>query len=203
MKGPVRPSLATVLAAAVLASAIVLGGRAAADDTEPEITSWMLPPSTRPVWGLLDVDRVRGSGPPLETMDSLTGNWRGYRDWLSNEYGLSLVGNYTSECAGNPIGGTDNAVVKLDSNGNVLWSQPVNNTPEAYFHQMPIIDGNQHILFNSSDGYVYAFDTSGNQLWKVAASGVALGGMSFGSMAIGKDGTLYVPGNDGTLYALK
>src|SRR5262249_31910144 len=53
MKGPVRPSLATVLAAAVLASAIVLGGRAAADDTEPEITSWMLPPSTRPVWGLL------------------------------------------------------------------------------------------------------------------------------------------------------
>jgi len=75
MKGPVRPSLATVLAAAVLASAIALAGRAAADDTEPEIKSWMLPPSTRPVWGLLDFERVRGSAPSMEQADSLTGNW--------------------------------------------------------------------------------------------------------------------------------
>src|SRR5262249_48453650 len=72
--GLVRPSLATVLAAVALASAIALGGRAAADDTEPEITSWMLPPSTHPLFGLLETDRVRGSGPPLETADSLTRN---------------------------------------------------------------------------------------------------------------------------------
>jgi porin len=110
MKGPVRPSLATVLAAAALASAIAHAGRAAADDTEPEITSWMLPPSTRPVWGLLQIDRVRGSGPPLETVDSLTGNWRGYRDRLRDENGLAVVGNYTSESAGNPVGGNRQGV---------------------------------------------------------------------------------------------
>src|SRR5262249_47401008 len=103
MKGPVRPSLATVLAAAMLASAIALAGRAAADDTEPKIQSWMLPPSTRPIWGLLDSDRVRGSGPSLEQADSLTGNWRGYRDLLRDEYGLAMVGDYTSESAGNPV----------------------------------------------------------------------------------------------------
>ena len=117
-----RPSLATVLAAVVLASAIALAGSAAADETEPEITSWMLPPSTRPEWGLLDVDRVRGSGPPLETMDSLTGNWRGYRDRLSDEFGLSLVGNYTSECAGNPVGGQRQGVTYTHNIGLALFA---------------------------------------------------------------------------------
>src|SRR5262249_51904433 len=124
MKGPVRSSLATVLAAAVLASAIALAGSAAADETEPEITSWMLPPSTRPVWGLLDVDRVRGSGQPLETVDSLTGNWRGYRDRLSNEFGLSLVGDYTSECAGNPVGGRRQGVTYTHNTGLALFADP-------------------------------------------------------------------------------
>jgi hypothetical protein len=68
-------------------------GHTAADDTEPEpkITSWMLPQSTHPVWGLLDAERVRGSGPALETADSLTGNWHGYRDRLSYNYGLSMT----------------------------------------------------------------------------------------------------------------
>jgi len=106
----VRPSLATVLAAAALASAIAHAGLAAADDTEPEITSWMLPPSTRPVWGVLEIDRARGSGPELGTADSLTGNWRGYRDRLRDEYGLAVVGNYTSESAGNPVGGNRQGV---------------------------------------------------------------------------------------------
>src|SRR5262249_2982927 len=105
MKGPVRPSLATVLAAAVLASAVALAGPAAADDTEPQIQSWMLPPSTRPIWGILDSERARGSGPSLMQADSLTGNWGGYRDRLRDEYGLAVVGDYTSESAGNPVGG--------------------------------------------------------------------------------------------------
>ena len=70
MKGPVRLRLATVLAAAVLASEIAIAGSAAADDTEPQITSWMLPPSTRHVWGILDFERARGSGPGWEQADS-------------------------------------------------------------------------------------------------------------------------------------
>src|SRR5262245_58425727 len=122
MEGPVRPSLAIGLAAVVVASAIALASSAVADDTEPEITSWMLPPSTRPEWGLLDVDRVRGSGPPLETVDSLTGNWRGYRDRLSNEFGLSLAGDYTSECAGNPVGGRRQGVTYTHKIGLALFA---------------------------------------------------------------------------------
>src|SRR5262249_61291009 len=92
LKGPGRPSLALVLAAAVFASAVALAGRAAGDDPEPQITSWRLPPSTRPIWGILDSERARGSGPSLMQADSLTGNWGGYRDRLRDEYGLAVVG---------------------------------------------------------------------------------------------------------------
>src|SRR5262249_38315672 len=124
MKGPVRSSLATVLAAAVLASAIALAGSAAADETEPEITSWMLPSSTRPVWGLLDSERARGSGPPLGPVDSLTGNWGGFRDRLRDEYGLAVAGDYTSESAGNPIGGRRQGVTYTHNIGLALFADP-------------------------------------------------------------------------------
>ena len=110
-----------VFAAAILAWRAVIAGPAAADDSEPKITSWMLPPPTRSVWGLLDHDRAQGSGPTLENADSLTGNWRGYRDWLADEYGVALLGNYTSESAGNPVGGRSRGVTYTHNIGLGLF----------------------------------------------------------------------------------
>src|SRR6266436_4521917 len=107
----VKAILVAVLAAVLVGLAAPHAASAATDDTEPKITSWMLPPDTRPVWGLLDPDRAQGSGPALQHADSLTGNWGGYRDRLSDEHGLSVVGNYTSECAGNPVGGRSRGVI--------------------------------------------------------------------------------------------
>ena len=90
------------------------------------------------------------------------------------------------------------------ADGTEVWSKPVGNAPETYKHAGPIVDGNQHLYFNSNDGNLYAFDTSGNQLWKIATSGVATpGGSGYGTPAIDKDGRIYVPGNDGYLYAFK
>jgi outer membrane protein assembly factor BamB len=91
------------------------------------------------------------------------------------------------------------------ADGTEVWSKPVGNGVETYEHAGPIVDGNQHLYFNSDDGNVYAFDTSGNQLWKLTASGMSTSGSEtrYGTMAIDKDGRLYVPGNDGYLYAFK
>src|SRR5712671_1063647 len=100
-----RPILIAMVAAAVLASAVTRPGSAAGDEPERPITSWMLPPATRPVWGLLDRDRAQASGPTIENADSLTGDWRGYRDRLSDKYGIALIGDYTSESAANVVGG--------------------------------------------------------------------------------------------------
>ncbi len=44
---------------------------------------------------------------------------------------------------------------------------------------------------------------NGQQLWKVPTSGKSFKATWVGTMAIGNDGTLYVPGNDGYLYALQ
>jgi hypothetical protein len=116
------------LAAVVLASATARPGYAVTDDVVTDefgrpITSWMLPPTTRPVWGLLDHDRVRGSGPTLRNADSLTGNWGGYRDRLSDDYGLALAGDYTSECAGNPVGGQRQGVTYTHNIGLALFAE--------------------------------------------------------------------------------
>src|SRR4030095_2018310 len=83
---------------AVLA-VLVIAAAAAADNRTP----WMNPKPDHPSpWGLLDIDRARGSAPPWSRVRSLTGNWGGYRSWLEDDYGLFLVGSYTAEVAGNP-----------------------------------------------------------------------------------------------------
>jgi outer membrane protein assembly factor BamB len=88
--------------------------------------------------------------------------------------------------------------------GTELWSKGVGASSELYRHGGPVVDGHMRLYVNSTDGYLYAFDTSGNQLFKLAASGVSTPGEnSFGTMAIGKDGTIYLPGNDGYLYAFQ
>jgi outer membrane protein assembly factor BamB len=81
------------------------------------------------------------------------------------------------------------------------WAAPVGNQPEIFKHGGPVVDGNQRLYFNSNDGNLYCFDLQGHQLWKQAHSGMSTpNGNSFAEMAIGNDGTLYVPGNDGYLY---
>ncbi len=87
--------------------------------------------------------------------------------------------------------------------GKVLWARPVGNAARE-INSGPISDGNNRIYVNGNDGFVYAFDTNGNQIWKLPTSGVPNQSMDVaGTPAIGNDGTLYVPGNDGNLYAFQ
>lgn len=89
--------------------------------------------------------------------------------------------------------------------GAELWSQPVGYSLTRPVGRIsgPVIDGNMRIYINSTDGFVYAFDTTGKQLFRIAASGAARAQLFSGTIAIGYDGTLYVPGNDGYLYAFQ
>jgi outer membrane protein assembly factor BamB len=85
-------------------------------------------------------------------------------------------------------------------NGNVQWSVPV---PVALPNNAPVVDGKQRLYLNCDDGYVYSFDTTGKQRWRLAASGMTADASGVASPAIGGDGTLYVPGNDGYLYVYR
>ncbi|MFM7373752.1 MAG: carbohydrate porin, partial [Chthoniobacterales bacterium] len=62
--------------------------------------------------------------------DSLTGDWWGVRNWLDKDKGLEFSGTYTTDLAGNPVGGmrqgftyTDNIAfgLKLDLEKLVGW----------------------------------------------------------------------------------
>ncbi len=109
---------------------------------------------------------------------------------------LAKVGNTLYTVLG------DGSLHALDAgNGAELWKQPVGNQVTTYLNAGPVVDGNHRIYFNSTDGFVYAFDANGNQLWRIPHSGQAHAQVWWGTMAIGKDGTLYVPSNDGNLYA--
>jgi len=136
----------------VLASAPARPGHAVTDEAGRPITSWMLPPSTRPVWGLLDPDRTRGSGPTLHNADSLTGNWGGYRDRLNDDYGLTLVGDYTSECAGNPVGGERQGVTYTHNIGLAVFADlgKLVGLDETYL----LVSGSDRAGTSLSDRYV-------------------------------------------------
>jgi porin len=123
-KDRVRANRTIILIAVLLAFALARPGHCATvtDEFGRPITSWMLPPSTIPTWGLLDPQRTRGSGPTLQNADSLTGDWSGYRSRLSDDYGISLVGDYTSESAGNPIGGRRQGITYTHNIGLSLFA---------------------------------------------------------------------------------
>ena len=90
-----------------------------------------------------------------------------------------------------------------DASGTEKWSQPVGYalTRDVGRISGPVVDGNMRLYVNSTDGNVYAFDLTGKQLWKLPASGASAAQLFSGTIAIGFDGTVYVPGNDGFLYA--
>lgn len=122
MRNP-RRSVSNRLLPAVLLCATLVAPAAADDEAhEGNITTWIVPPPShhKSLWGLLDFDRTHGSAPPWRRAQTLTGDWGGVRDQIADEYGISLVGNYTSECAGNPIGGREQGVTYTHNIGIAL-----------------------------------------------------------------------------------
>ena len=89
------------------------------------------------------------------------------------------------------------------SDGTELWARPVGNTNIGSGELVagPVVDGNLRLYFSSTDGYLYSFDLDGNQRFRMAASAMDLVASWAGNISIGNDGTLYVAGNDGFLYA--
>ncbi len=100
----------------------------------------------------------------------------------------------------------DGKIHALDAaTGKEKWAQPVGYTLTRGVGKVagPVVDGHLRTYINSTDGFVYAFDLTGTLLWKIAASGVAHAQLFSGGIAIGADGTMAVPGNDGYLYLFK
>lgn len=101
-------AVAALVAGVLLLAATPAGASEEARPAESNVTPWMVAPEMpeRTPWGLLDTHRSQGgTAPSWTTARSLTGDWGGRRSTLAREYGLAIVGDYTAEVAGNPVGG--------------------------------------------------------------------------------------------------
>ena len=114
------------------------------------------------------------------------------------DWELSLDQRCTSAPA---IGADDTIFVELDSElwavtkiGEFMWESPI--PVEASFNAGgPLIDGDETIYVVHKG--LYAYDSDGNLLFEDPSEQL------IGSAALAADGTLYVPGSDGRLYAFR
>lgn len=118
--------------AAWLAAVLLVAEGAAAG----EPSAWLAPAptQTRTNWGLLDLDRSLGSG-RFDRASTLTGNWGGVRDRLERDHGVNVFAVYTSEVAGNPVGGLDRNVRYTHNVGVGLAADlgKLAGIPDTYF----------------------------------------------------------------------
>ena len=75
-------------------------------------------------------------------------------------------------------------------------------TTDGYVSSSPAIALNGTVYVLGSDGFLYAIDPEGNQLWQCATGYSANQSVIRSSPAIGTDGTIYVGSPDKSFYAV-
>jgi outer membrane protein assembly factor BamB len=101
------------------------------------------------------------------------------------------------------VGSGDQVFYKLDKNGNELWSVLTGEVIDS----SALLDDRGIVYFGSGDGFLYALDREdGTEIWKFEADPPSLNGALInwfeGNVAMGLDGTLYVPNDNRCTYAI-
>jgi outer membrane protein assembly factor BamB len=100
------------------------------------------------------------------------------------------------------VGSGDRVFYKLDNNGNELWSVLTGEVIDS----SALLDERGLVYVGSGDGLLYAFDRDGNEVWTFEADPPELNDALInwfeGNVAIGTDGTLYVPNDNRCTYAI-
>jgi outer membrane protein assembly factor BamB len=101
------------------------------------------------------------------------------------------------------VGSGDRAFYKLDKNGKELWSVLTGEVVDS----SALLDDQGAVYFGSGDGFLYALNREdGSEIWKFEADPPSLHGALInwfeGNVAMGVDGTLYVPNDNRCTYAI-
>jgi outer membrane protein assembly factor BamB len=101
------------------------------------------------------------------------------------------------------VGSGDQVFYKLDGNGNELWSVLTGEVVDS----SALLDDRGRVYFGSGDGFLYALDREdGEELWRFEADPPSLHDALInwfeGNVAMGLDGTLYVPNDNRCTYAI-
>ena len=101
------------------------------------------------------------------------------------------------------VGSGDRVFYKLDENGKELWAVLTGEVVDS----SALLDDQGVVYFGSGDGFLYALDREdGSEVWKFEADPPSLNGALInwfeGNVAMGLDGTLYVPNDNRCTYAI-
>jgi outer membrane protein assembly factor BamB len=101
------------------------------------------------------------------------------------------------------VGSGDRVFYKLDENGREVWSVLTGEVVDS----SALLDDQGIVYFGSGDGFFYALDREdGSQIWRFEADPPSVNGALInwfeGNVAMGVDGTLYVPNDNRCTYAL-
>src|SRR6185436_15310385 len=95
------------------------------------------------------------------------------------------------------VGGTDSQLYAVDKDGNTVWAFPADDA----IYSSPAVSTDGAVIYcATTNGTIYAVNAgSGKERWNYPAGASAF---FFSSPAIGADGTVYIGGEDGNLYAI-
>lgn len=101
------------------------------------------------------------------------------------------------------VGSGDRVFYKLDKNGNELWSVLTGEVVDS----SALLDDRGALYFGSGDGFLYALDREdGSEIWTFEADPPSLNDALInwfeGNVAMGLDGTLFVPNDNRCTYAI-
>jgi outer membrane protein assembly factor BamB len=102
------------------------------------------------------------------------------------------------------VGSADRTFYAIRADGTLAWSRLTGEIIDS----SALLDDRGRIYFGSGDGHLYALDrTTGDEVWTFAADTPATLGFGLinwfeGNVAIGGDGTLFVPNDNFLTYAL-
>jgi len=101
------------------------------------------------------------------------------------------------------VGSGDRVFYKLDKNGNELWSVLTGEVIDS----SALLDDRGVLYFGSGDGFLYALDREdGSEIWTFEADPPSDTGALInwfeGNVAMGLDGTLFVPNDNRCTYAI-
>ncbi len=148
-------------------------------------------------WPKFRRNALQNGRSPIEPVDS------GRAPWVF-QTGKGIFSAPVIDGRGNVyIGSADQTFYALDRDGRPLWSFPTGEIIDS----SALLDDAGRVIFGSGDGFVYALDRAdGRELWRFEAEDPSVNGAFInwfeGNVAIGADGTLFVPNDNFCTYGL-
>jgi len=164
----------------------------------PPVYEYVTPLDPESPWPKFRRDEVQNGRSPVRPVDSGRPPW-------AFPTGKGIFSTPVIDGDGTVyVGSADQRFYAIDRDGRARWSFPTAEVIDS----SGLLDDAGRVIFGSGDGHLYALDRrTGQTLWTFSADDPAVNAAFInwfeGNVAIGADGTLYVPNDNFCTYAIQ